>query len=329
MATYTSNFLSGAQSSNVFTPALLSTLLRSAPDDASLIQNIGMVYTFSASDSFSFTASGGFSAAWTGTVTGFTAIVSEAIVTTGAGFSVSGTAVRDAIAEGDTDALNALFWSGNDQMTGRDSDDTLRGFAGRDTLLGGAGDDTLSGDAGNDRIVGGAGDDIVFGGTGNDRVFGGAGNDVIVGGAGRDVIGGGEGSDIVTGGTGADTFEFRSTYQLIGTGTDRITDFSKAEGDKIDLSFIDANTVTNGDGAFTWFDNTQPIVVQPFPDLTEPDVVGPVSGPGGPAAGSLIVTLGWEPDTYVVSLYVDFSGDSLSFLVHSVGGLPTADDFIL
>ena len=54
-----------------------------------------------------------------------------------------------------------------------------------------------------------------------------------------DVLQGGTGDDTLTGGTGADTFIF-----VEGHGADTITDFSKAEGDKIDLSGFDA--------AITW-----------------------------------------------------------------------------
>ena len=54
-----------------------------------------------------------------------------------------------------------------------------------------------------------------------------------------DVLQGGTGDDTLTGGTGADTFVF-----IEGHGADTITDFSKAEGDRIDLSGFDA--------AITW-----------------------------------------------------------------------------
>ena len=203
MATYTSNFLIGEEDTNVFDTSLLSALLRSAPNGAELQGGTQMSYIFGPVDSFSFTASGGFTAPWTGTITGIVSVAEENTVSTASGFSASGTAVRDAIAAGDTAALNALFWSGNDRITGSASDDTLRGFDGRDALTGGGGSDTLMGDGGNDRLSGGGDNDNLFGGAGNDRLFGGAGSDVIVGGAGRDVIGGGAGSDTMSGGAGA------------------------------------------------------------------------------------------------------------------------------
>jgi Ca2+-binding RTX toxin-like protein len=56
----------------------------------------------------------------------------------------------------------------------------------------------------------------------------------------------------MTGGTGADVFRFQSLAD-VGTLTtrDRITDFSQAEGDKIDLSAIDA-IAGGADDAFTF-----------------------------------------------------------------------------
>jgi Ca2+-binding RTX toxin-like protein len=77
--------------------------------------------------------------------------------------------------------------------------------------------------------------------------------DVIQGDANNNVITGGGSFDDLTGGGGADTFKYNaisdSNYQ---TGTDTIEDFSEAQGDKIDLSAIDANANVAGDQAFTF-----------------------------------------------------------------------------
>jgi hypothetical protein len=70
------------------------------------------------------------------------------------------------------------------------------------------------------------------GGAGGVALFGNGGNDTLVGGAGADLIVGGGGNDILTGGLGADTFRWNSGE----SGTDTVTDFTKAQGDKIDLS---------------------------------------------------------------------------------------------
>jgi Ca2+-binding RTX toxin-like protein len=55
----------------------------------------------------------------------------------------------------------------------------------------------------------------------------------------------------LTGGGGADLFKFVSTGDF-GTGglRDLITDFSRTQGDRIDLSAIDTNGVLEGDQAF-------------------------------------------------------------------------------
>jgi Mg-chelatase subunit ChlD len=67
---------------------------------------------------------------------------------------------------------------------------------------------------------------------GNDTIDGGAGNDIIYGGAGNDIISGGTGNNILTGGLGADTFVISKG------GHDTIMDYSKADGDKVDISSV-------------------------------------------------------------------------------------------
>jgi hypothetical protein len=75
----------------------------------------------------------------------------------------------------------------------------------------------------------------------DDQLLGGDGNDLLVGGAGRDYL---------SGGTGADLFRFfggdfaGATVEL----ADVIFDFSEAEGDRIDLSAIDAFPGIGDDG---------------------------------------------------------------------------------
>ncbi|WP_047099793.1 beta strand repeat-containing protein [Sphingomonas sanxanigenens] len=103
---------------------------------------------------------------------------------------------------------------------------------------------TLIGNSFDNRLNGAAGADTLRGGGGNDAIYGFAGNDVIVGGAGRDSL---------IGGTGADRFVYESVSDTAGTNlslVDRITDFSTAQGDQIDLSGIDAVTGGTND-AFT------------------------------------------------------------------------------
>lgn len=81
-----------------------------------------------------------------------------------------------------------------------------------------------------------------------ERINGLGGDDTINGGAGDDTITGGIGNDTLTGGTGADRFVFAGS-----AGKDVITDFSAAEGDRIQIngrgaSFASLTFGTSEDG---------------------------------------------------------------------------------
>ena len=75
------------------------------------------------------------------------------------------------------------------------------------------------------------------------RLSGKAADDTLTGGAGNDVLIGGGGADILTGGTGADRFVFKGIAASRDSAAkrDQIMDFAPIEGDRIDLSSIDAN----------------------------------------------------------------------------------------
>ena len=61
------------------------------------------------------------------------------------------------------------------------------------------------------------------------------------------------GKDTLTGGAGADRFAYGGAAEsAVGANADRVTDFSHAQGDKIDLSAIDASTVLAGNQAFSF-----------------------------------------------------------------------------
>jgi len=159
--------------------------------------------------------------------------------------------------------------AGDDAIFGNDGNDKLYGGLGDDDLYAGLGDDLLSGGAGNDtasydeitkpltinlsvktpQVTGGAGKDTLasienlYGGsasdklTGNSRgndLFGNDGNDVIKGLDGNDTLLGGRGKDTLTGGAGADKFGFH--LEVAAASADKITDFSRAQGDKLVLS---------------------------------------------------------------------------------------------
>ena len=155
-----------------------------------------------------------------------------------------------------TDAAVSL--TGNDLfnlLVGTGFANTIRGKGGNDRVFGRGGDDTIYGDNGNDTIYGENGFDTLYGGTGHDKLYGGLAVDALSGGEGDDLIVGGEGRDNLKGGLGADTFVWESLLDFGGkviSQADRIMDFVGADGDKIDLSAIDANTNSLGDDAFSF-----------------------------------------------------------------------------
>ncbi len=140
------------------------------------------------------------------------------------GTTLGAEAIRDYLSSHHQQVAEALDASATGQ---KGSDDKLYGDAGNDILFG---------QGGNDLLDGGAGNDVLYGGHGNDTLYGGAGNDILNGGAGNDTLYGGLGNDILTGGAGADLFVWNKGDVVAGSvAKDIITDFSKAEGDKLDL----------------------------------------------------------------------------------------------
>ncbi|WP_342236726.1 S8 family serine peptidase [Inquilinus sp. OTU3971] len=173
---------------------------------------------------------------------------------------------------------NAIGGDGADQLTGGSGVNRLGGGRGGDVLRGGAGADVLDGGAGIDlasyygswvRVVvnlttatasGGdaQGDTLtrienLSGSQVGDALFGSAGANTLSGWWGDDLIVGAGGQDTLAGGAGADRFAYGSAWESqVGAGSDRITDFSHAQGDKVDLSVIDADTGLAGNQAFVF-----------------------------------------------------------------------------
>ncbi len=142
--------------------------------------------------------------------------------------------------------------SGYDAIGGQ-GDDSITGNGQSNYISGGSGNDNINADAGGDIAYGDTGDDYIYGGSGADELHGGAGDDDLDGGADNDIVIGGAGTDQMYGGTGADKFVFKSTGDSVkGVNRDWIYDFSHAEGDKIDLHSIDANTKHSGNDAFKY-----------------------------------------------------------------------------
>lgn len=103
-----------------------------------------------------------------------------------------------------------------------------------------------------ENAIGSLNSDLIAGSDGINVLSGLAGEDEIHGLGGNDVIDGGADADVLFGEGGADRFVFTSAGDT--REGDFIADFASSEGDKIDVSGIDANTRQAGDQAFRFFD---------------------------------------------------------------------------
>ncbi len=175
--------------------------------------------------------------------------------------TIAGSTQADTMNGGAGDDIIFSF-SRDDSVSGAEGDDYLRGGDGNDQLVGGPGFDDLNGNAGDDTASGGLGPDWVVGGRENDRlngdesadiVYGNLGNDTCDGGADADLVRGGQGDDLLFGGAGddwlsgdrdADTLTGGSGADIFHSfgdaGIDRVTDFNRAEGDRV---LLDPGTV--------------------------------------------------------------------------------------
>jgi len=214
---------------------------------------------------------------------------SETLRGTSAAEVIDARAGNDVVyADGGSDTV--LGREGNDRLYGEAGNDTLIGGTGADRLDGGSGSDTASyanalsavrvnlldprensGDARgdsyvsieniggsrfNDTLTGNNAANRIAGGTGNDVIKGLGGNDVLSGGDGADKLFGGAGADKLLGGAGADTFVFSSSAESTLDQRDVLYGFSRADGDKINVSSIDANIDISGNQAFTFVGET-------------------------------------------------------------------------
>ena len=227
--------------------------------------------------------------------------------------------------------------SGFENAQGSAFNDTLTGDAGANALSGGGRNDVLAGLSGADALNGGEGvaDWVTYAasaaavsvdlaaGTGSggdaqgdtfvavenisgsvlsDTLRGNAGANALSGGAGADLIEGRAGADALAGGGGADTF----VYAVIETTRDSIGDFSHAQGDKIDLSAIDADPTTGANDVFA-FSTTRTV---------------------GLVGEAVVTNLGASS---LVSLYLDADNvaDMTISVVHANGFVMDATDFVL
>jgi len=191
---------------------------------------------------------------------------------------------------GSTGGNNLFGGSGDDDVSGMAGNDTLSGGSGADKLWGGSGNDNLSGGNGADVLVGGFGADRMAGGAGNDVLLSRSdAGEMVAAQDGKTQIFAQETAafkavnDTLTGGAGGDTFRFEGMvnakdeivakhvdadgtidwvgvtgetnavhdHWVDGFGNDTITDFNRAQGDKIEISahtaevksikYVDAN----------------------------------------------------------------------------------------
>jgi Ca2+-binding RTX toxin-like protein len=160
----------------------------------------------------------------------------------------------------------------NNQLSGNGGNNNLDGGAGADTLSGGGGNDTYTVDDAGDVVIelpGGGVDqirssvDYTLGfalenltllGSGNVNATGNWTANTIAGNAGNNIINGGLGQDTLTGNAGADRFSFQGLEDSGKTmnTSDVITDFLAAQGDRIDISAIDAISSSPSNDAFVF-----------------------------------------------------------------------------
>ena len=235
---------------------------------------------------------------------------------------VFGTSTNNAQGEaGQGSGIGGLTFDGGygeDVLSGRSANGPLLGRGGVD-------DDRLIGGRGDDLFLGGPDDDTLQGNAGNDTLIGGTGEDVLIGGSGDDVLIGGPDEDSLTGGAGADVFRFLSEYDIKVPDSDDwqeengllvpddlddldvITDFNRSEGDRIDLSAIDADVVAAGNQAFV-FGGSQP-------------------GTTGPQPGS--VTTSFSPDENITNIFLN-TGSGVRPVIEVEGRIEfTSNDFNL
>lgn len=202
-----------------------------------------------------------------------------------------------------------------------DGNDVLRGRGGADRLDGGAGTDTATytdaafairvnlasgtgtmGDAAGDVLVS---IENLNGGNAADILGGDAGANYLQGVGGDDILIGRGGTDILAGGNGADRFAYAATSESAIGLSDRIIDFNRAQGDRIDLSGIDARSDIAGNQAFSFIGFSG------------------YSGTGGEIRTLLAST--------ALIVYADVDGDRQADMSIAVSGITslTAADFIL
>lgn len=151
----------------------------------------------------------------------------------------------DRIVEYANEGTDKLIASGSYTLAAGVSVQTLTAEAGTVAIA-------LTGNDLANTVQGNSGANVLRGGGSGDYVYGYAGDDDLYGDAGNDVLVGGVGTDFLVGGTGADRFDFNAVSESYPSfeRRDFIDDFMRSQGDKIDLSTIDASTFLANDQKF-------------------------------------------------------------------------------
>lgn len=135
-------------------------------------------------------------------------------------------------------------------LKGLNGADEIHGYDGNDEVYGGDGNDWLYGDKGNDKVYGDGGADNLYGNEDYDELYGGVGNDTLWAG---ELMVGGAGKDVMHGFGETNIFKFNAVSDsVVGANRDHIVDLFRSEGDKIDLSAIDAKVGQGGNQAFSF-----------------------------------------------------------------------------
>jgi Ca2+-binding RTX toxin-like protein len=130
--------------------------------------------------------------------------------------------------------------------------ENVTGSGHNDDLLGNGGVNVLRGNGGNDSLKGYGGADTLHGGADADDLWGMDGDDLLHGDNGNDALRGGMNADTLWGEAGADHFIWEDLAEsgLAAATVDVIADFSFAQGDRINVHEIDANTGLAGNQDF-------------------------------------------------------------------------------
>lgn len=227
----------------------------------------------------------------------------------------------EVVALGNADGKKALDLTGNalgQTLRGNQGNNVLDGMGGGDTLEGLGGNDIYIVHTMGDIIVEAAnsGFDRVFsigsyalavansieylaardtkavtslnlyGNEFGQTIVGNNGVNILEGGDGDDTLIAGRGMDDLYGGGGKDTFVYTTAAQIGNSSqlSDLIYDFSQAEGDRIDLSGIDANVTAKGNQKFSFLE-TEPFTAKAGQLTVESDgvmlyVMGDINGDG-------------------------------------------------